>query len=408
MEKFWLAQYPPNVPAEIPPLEFDSLRDMIEDSVDRFRDRPAYYNMGHAMTFGELGRMSRDLGAYLLDDAGLKKGDRVAIMLPNVLQYPVALCAVLRAGLVAVNVNPQYSARELRHQLTDSGARAIVIMENFAVTLQQVIGDTNIDTVIMTAVGDLFPAGKRLLTNFVVRHVKHMVPAYSLAQTVSFRDALRRGATAPFEPPEIARRDLAFLQYTGGTTGLAKGAMLSHRNMLANVQQSCAWLGDALGDDDILGIAALPLYHIFSLEGNCLSLMYLGGANVLITNPRDWHGFVKTLAQYPFSYFTGVNTMFTALLNTPGFDKLDFSHLRITIGGGMAVTEAVAQQWKDVTGCTLTQAYGLTETSPAAVINPLVPDAEFNRSIGLPISSTEVSIRDDDGNESGQQPFIAQ
>ncbi|MEO1203231.1 MAG: AMP-binding protein [Pseudomonadota bacterium] len=399
MERIWLNEYAPGIPAKIPPSGHASLRDLLEAGFAQFGARSAYQNMGVSLSYGRLDVLSRDLAAFL-QHRGLEKGDRVAIMLPNVLQYPIALCAVLRAGLVAVNVNPLYSPRELRHQLADSGASAIVIMENFAATLEAVLDDTAIATVITTELGDLFPPPKRLLTNFVVKRVRKLVPPFGIPQRIGFLKALRRGKPMPLQRVDIAPEDLAFLQYTGGTTGLAKGAMLSHRNMVANVQQSCAWLGNALGhDEDIIAITALPLYHIFSLEGNCLSIMYLGGMSVLITNPRDFPAFVKELKRHRFTYFTGVNTLFSALLATPGFDSLDFSGLKITIGGGMAVTEAVAKRWKEVTGNTLTQAYGLTETSPAAVINPLTPGAEFNRSIGLPISSTEVSIRDDDGNE---------
>ena len=397
MDRPWLQSYPAGVPAEIAGSEYPSLASLIESACEQYGARPAYYNMGVSMTYAELGRRSAAFGAWLQQAAGLEKGDRVAIMLPNVLQYPVALFGVLR--LVAVNVNPLYSARELRHQLTDSGAKAILVMENFASTVEEVLGDTDVRTVITTEIGDLFPALKRVVTNLVVKRVKKMVPPFRLPDRVRFRDVLNAGAGMTLRTPHLEPSDLAFLQYTGGTTGLAKGAMLSHRNMLSNIEQSVAWLGNALRDVDVVAIAALPLYHIFSLEGNCLSILRLGGANVLITNPRDFPGFVKELSQYPFVYFTGVNTLFNALLHTPGFAELDFSHLRITIGGGMAVQEKVARQWKEVTGSTLTQAYGLTETSPAAMINPLTPDHEFNHSIGLPISSTDVSVRDDDGND---------
>jgi long-chain acyl-CoA synthetase len=398
MDKPWLKSYPEGVPAEIAASEYPSLASLIESACDRYAAQPAYYNMGVGMSYAELGRQSAAFGAWLQREAGLEKGDRVAIMLPNVLQYPVALFGVLRAGLVAVNVNPLYSARELRHQLTDSGAKAIVVMENFATTVEEVLGDTQVRTVVTTEIGDLFPVPKRVITNLVVKHVKKMVPPFRLPDRVRLRDVLKAGAGMTLRTPDIEPGDLAFLQYTGGTTGLAKGAMLSHRNMLSNIEQSVAWLGTALHDVDVVAIAALPLYHIFSLEGNCLSILRLGGANVLITNPRDFPGFVKELSHYPFVYFTGVNTLFNALLHTPGFADLDFSHLRITIGGGMAVQEKVAREWKQVTGNTLTQAYGLTETSPAAVINPLSGGHEFNHSIGLPIPSTDVSIRDDDGN----------
>ncbi|WP_405225045.1 AMP-binding protein [Lentisalinibacter sediminis] len=400
MEKFWLKEYAPGVPAEVDNGGFRSLRDLIETSFKEYGGRPAYTCMDVTLSYADLDRLSRHMAAWLQERAGLSKGDRIAIMLPNILQYPVVLCAALRAGLVIVNVNPLYTPRELEHQLRDSGAKAIVILENFATTLEKVIGETPVETVVTTAVGDLFGTPKRQIVNFVVKRIRKQVPAYDLPGSVSFRDALYDGGSLVFQPPDIDLGDLAFLQYTGGTTGVAKGAMLSHRNLVYNVEQSTAWLGAKLDpDQDVVAITALPLYHIFSLEGNCLGIMKLGGHNILIPNPRDFQGFVKELSKYPFTYFTGVNTLFSGLLNTPGFADLDFSSLQITVGGGMAVQEPVARRWKEVTGNTLTQAYGLTETSPAAVINPITDDAAFNGSIGLPISSTEVSIRDDNGGE---------
>ncbi len=400
MEKFWLKEYAPGVPAEVDNGGFRSLRDLIETSFKEYGGRPAYTCMDVTLTYADLDRLSRHMAAWLQERAGLAKGDRIAIMLPNILQYPVVLCAALRAGLVIVNVNPLYTPRELEHQLRDSGTRAIVILENFATTLEKVIAETPVETVVTTAVGDLYGAPKRQIVNFVVRRIRKQVPAYDLPDAVAFRDALYDGGSLVFQPPDIDLGDLAFLQYTGGTTGVAKGAMLSHRNLVYNVEQSTAWLGAKLDEDKpLIAITALPLYHIFSLEGNCLGIMKLGGQNILIPNPRDSEGFVKELAKYPFTYFTGVNTLFSSLLNTPGFAELDFSSLQITVGGGMAVQEPVARRWKEVTGNTLTQAYGLTETSPAAVINPITDDAEYNGSIGLPISSTEVSIRDDKGDE---------
>ena len=400
VEKFWLKEYAPGVPAEVDNGGFRSLRDLIETSFKDYAARSAYTCMDVTLSYADLDRLSRHMAAWLQERAGLAKGDRVAIMLPNILQYPVVLCAALRAGLIIVNVNPLYTPRELEHQLRDSGAKAIVILENFATTLEKVIGETPVETVVTTAVGDLFGTPKRQIVNFVVKRIRKQVPAYDLPGAVSFRDALYDGGSLVFQPPDIDLGDLAFLQYTGGTTGVAKGAMLSHRNLVYNVEQSTAWLGAKLDpDQDVVAITALPLYHIFSLEGNCLGIMKLGGHNILIPNPRDFEGFVKELSKYPFTYFTGVNTLFSGLLNTPGFADLDFSSLQITVGGGMAVQEPVARRWKEVTGNTLTQAYGLTETSPAAVINPITDDAAFNGSIGLPISSTEVSIRDDNGGE---------
>ncbi|NND58730.1 MAG: long-chain-fatty-acid--CoA ligase FadD [Gammaproteobacteria bacterium] len=397
MEKIWLKSYPPGIPAEIDVDEFASLREIIEKSCTRFADKPAYTNMGRSITFGELDQLSRAFGAYLQKNLSLNKGDRIAIMMPNLLQYPIAAMGALRAGMVVVNTNPLYTARELKHQLSDSGAKAIVILENFAHTLEEVLNDTSVETVITTRIGDMLPAPKRQLINFVVRHVKKMVPKWNIRDTVSFRDALSEGRWQEITAHELTHDDIAFLQYTGGTTGVAKGAMLTHGNMVANLQQSSAWLDQVTETGTEKIITALPLYHIFSLTANCLVFMKLGGENILITNPRDFSGFVKELSKHEFTAITGVNTLFNALLNTPGFDQLDFSNLRLTLGGGMAVQRAVAEHWQKVTGKALVEAYGLTETSPAACMNPL--KGEYNGSIGLPIPSTEVSIQDDDGNE---------
>ncbi|MEO1595649.1 MAG: AMP-binding protein [Pseudomonadota bacterium] len=399
MEKIWLASYIEGTPEFIDNAGYDSLRDLIEQNCRTHADKPAYANMGVTLSFADIDRLSAQFAAYLQHELGLAKGERVAVMMPNILQYPVALFGVLRAGLVAVNVNPLYTKRELEHQMTDSGAKAIVIVENFAATLAAVIDKTSLEHVITTQIGDMLPGLKRMITNFVVKRVKRMVPEFSLPRAVTFRQALAAGAGKTIERREITLDDLAFLQYTGGTTGVAKGAMLSHGNLVHNVQQSNAWLGNKLDDQPIVGICALPLYHIFSLEGNCFSLLAQGGLNVLITNPRDFDGFVDELSKHKFTYFTGVNTLFNALLIHPRFASLDFSHLRITIGGGMAVQRAVAEKWQEVTGTPLIQAYGLTETSPAAVINPFVDDLEYTGAIGLPISSTEVAIMDDDGNQ---------
>jgi long-chain acyl-CoA synthetase len=399
MEKIWLRNYPAGVPADINPDEIASLQALIERSCEKFADRPACTLMDRTLTYADLDRLSRQFAAYLQKVAGLKKGDRLAIMLPNILQYPVALAAAFRAGLTVVNTNPLYTPRELEHQLKDSGAKAILILENFAHTLEEVRAATGIETVIVTGVGDLFPFPKSLLVNFVLRHVKKQVPEYSLPGSVGFTEALSKGKYENLEPVKLGHDDIAFLQYTGGTTGVSKGAVLTHRNMVANVLQTEAWMGPTLRDQtgQMVLIGALPLYHIFSLQG-CLTFLRLGAHNILIANPRDFAGFVKELGKYPFTFFAGVNTLFNALLNTPGFDRLDFSSLKVSLGGGMAVQRAVAERWKQVTGCTLTQAWGLTETSPGACINPLdAPD--FNGSIGLPISSTVITIRDDDGNE---------
>ncbi len=397
MDKPWLKSYPEGVPAELPQPPYVSLLDMIEDCLERYADKPAYTCMGTTLTYRDLDEQSRHFAAYLQKRLGLLKGERVAIMLPNILQYPVALFGIFRAGLVAVNVNPLYTARELRHQLQDSGARAIVIFENFADVLDEVIADTPTEYVLTTGAGDLLDFPKGMLVNFAVKYVKKGVPAYDLPQAVPLRKALKEGAGLSLAEVQLGYADIAFLQYTGGTTGVSKGAMLSHRNMVFNVHQSKAWQGKLFEDiDDLVIITALPLYHIFSLEANCLGGLLDGGHNILITNPRDMPGFVKEMGKYPFSYFTGVNTLFAGLLNTPGFADLDFSHLRLAIGGGMAVQEAVARQWQEVTGVPILQAYGLTETSPAAVINPLTI-TDFTGSIGLPICSTDVMICDDNG-----------
>jgi long-chain acyl-CoA synthetase len=399
MDKIWLKNYPAGVPAEINPNEIASLQALVERSFAKFADRPSYTMMDRTLTFGDLDRLSRQFAAYLQKVAGLRKGDRIAIMLPNVLQYPVAIAAAFRAGLTIVNTNPLYTPRELEHQLKDSGARAILILENFAHTLQQVVHETAVETVIVTGIGDLLAFPKSLLVNFVLRHVKKQVPEYSLPGAVGFTEALSKGKYENLEPVPLVHDDIAFLQYTGGTTGVSKGAMLTHRNLVANVLQSEAWMGPSLRSEagQMNLVTALPLYHIFSLTGSCLLFMKLGGHNVLIPNPRDFPGFVKEIARHPPTFFAGVNTLFNALLHTPGFDQLDFSHLKVSLGGGMAVQKAVAVRWKQVTGNTLTQAWGLTETSPAACINRF--DApEFNGSIGLPISSTLITIRDDDGN----------
>jgi long-chain acyl-CoA synthetase len=399
VDKIWLRNYPAGVPAEINPNEVASLQALVEQSFVKFPDRPAYTLMDRTLTYGELDRLSRQFAAYLQKVAGLKKGDRIAIMLPNILQYPVAIVGAFRAGLTVVNTNPLYTPRELEHQLKDSGARAILILENFAHTLQQVHHETGVETVIVTGIGDLLGFPKGALVNFVLRHVKKQVPEYSLPGAVGFAEAMSKGRFENLDPVPLGHEDIAFLQYTGGTTGVSKGAVLTHRNMVANVLQSEAWMGPSLREasGQMILITALPLYHIFSLTANCLLFMKLGAQNVLIANPRDFPGFVKELSKYKFTFFSGVNTLFNALLNTPGFDKVDFSALKVSLGGGMAVQRAVAERWKQVTGNTLTQAWGLTETSPAACINRF--DApEFNGSIGLPISSTVITIRDDDGN----------
>ena len=392
----WLAQYPKGVPAEIDLEQYRNIVAVLEDSCDRYRSRPAFENMGKTISYDELDRLSYQFACHLLLDLKLKKGDRVAIMMPNLLQYPVAIFGVLRAGLTVVNTNPLYTARELKHQLNDSGAVAIVVVENFANVVQEVVKDTQVKHVFTTAVGDMLGFPKRQIVNFVLKYVRKAVPDYSLPGAVSFVDAVNAGAGKKLPSIDIAPSDIAFLQYTGGTTGVSKGAMLTHRNLVANMQQSSAWLGTnvKLGEEEI--ITALPLYHIFALTANCLVFIKFGGLNHLITNPRDMPGFVKTLSGIRFTAITGVNTLFNGLLNTPGFDKLDFSRLHLTLGGGMAVQRAVAERWKKVTGVPLIEAYGLTETSPAACINPM-DLKDFNGAIGLPVPSTEASVQDENG-----------
>jgi long-chain acyl-CoA synthetase len=397
VDKPWLARYPEAVPAEIDLSTYNSILDIFDESLEAYSNRDAYMNFGKSLSFEKWGRESRDFAAYL-QSLGLQKGDRIALMLPNILQYPVAIMGALRAGLVVVNTNPMYTPRELRHQLTDSGARAIVIIENFANVLEKVRDEVPVEHVITTRIGDMLGFPKGTLINFVLKHVKKAVPAFNLPGAVSFSEALREGSRHQLLQVENSLDDIAFLQYTGGTTGVAKGAMLTHRNLVANMLQAKAWIGSAdLGDDVEYVVSALPLYHIFALTANCLAFMAMGGVNVLITNPRDAEGFVKELGKIPFSFFPGVNTLFNMLLNTPGFAELDFSHLKAALGGGMAVQRAVAERWLEVTGARLIEAYGLTETSPAACINPM-DIQEFNGCIGLPISSTEGGIMDDTGN----------
>jgi long-chain acyl-CoA synthetase len=400
-ERFWLAQYPHGVPADIDPNSYPSLKAMLEEACERYAEREAYQSMGRAITYRELERESRAFAAWLQQRAGLKRGERVAIMLPNLLQYPIALYGVLRAGLVVVNVNPLYTAAELEHQLKDSGAVAVVVLENFAATLEQALPDTAVRHVIVTSVGDLLAPLKGALVNFVLRHVERRVPRWLIPEAQSLRRVLAQGRELSLQPVELSADDLAFLQYTGGTTGVAKGAMLSHGNMVANVQQCRAWFTQkAL--DRVRFVCALPLYHIFSLTANCLLFGSLGGSGLLIANPRDFKGFVKELRRHPPMFFMGVNTLFNALMHTAGFEAINFSSLVATVAGGMALQSAVAERWQRLTGCPITQGWGLTEASPVGCCNPLVgDDAQFNGSIGLPLPSTDVTIRDDEGEDLG-------
>jgi long-chain acyl-CoA synthetase len=398
VDKIWLKQYPKGLGAEVDTSTFNSVAHVLEQSCSRFANKPAYTNLGRTLTYAELDRLTQDFASFLQNTLGFSKGDRVAVMMPNLLQYPVAIFGILRAGMVVVNVNPLYTPRELEHQLKDSGAKAIVIVENFIETLEKVIDSTPLAAVITTQVGDMLPLPKRTLVNFTLKYVKRVVPKWHIPGTLSFRSALAKGRQQPFTRMALSHSDVAFLQYTGGTTGVSKGATLTHGNIVANLQQAGAWVGTLTEDGTEIIITALPLYHIFALTANCLVFMKIGAQNVLITNPRDMEGFVKELSKHRFTAFTGVNTLFVGLLNTPQFHELDFSALKLTLGGGAAVQKAVAQQWKQVTGKPLSEAYGLTETSPAASMNPLdLPD--HNGSIGLPLPSTVFSVRDDNNQE---------
>ena len=394
-EKIWLKSYPPEMPSDIGTSEFASLPEHLAHTCARYATRPAFHNLGRTLTFADVDRLSRDFAAYLLTLPGMRRGERVAIMLPNLLQYPVVLFGILRAGLTVVNVNPLYTARELTFQLKDSGARAIVILENFAATLNEALPETRIEHVVTTQVGDLLPAPKRWLINFAVKHVKKMVPAWRIAGAHGLLDALAQGAGLDFTPPPVGIDDIAFLQYTGGTTGVAKGAMLTHGNILANLEQINLWISASFREGREIAIAPLPMYHIFCMTST-LGFLKWGSLIVLITNPRDLPGFIKELRRWKFSVLTGVNTLFNAMMNTPGFDALDFSALKVVVGGGASVQKAVAERWQKITGTTLTEAYGLTETSPGVCCTLL--GTPWNGSIGLPVASTEVSIRDDDFN----------
>lgn len=398
MEKVWLSRYPADVPEEIDPDRYTSLIEMFENASTRFADSPAFINMGQVMTYRKLEERSRAFAAYLQSELGLQKGDRVALMMPNLLQYPIALFGILRAGMTVVNVNPLYTPRELEHQLNDSGARAIVIVSNFAHTLEKVVYKTQVKHVILTRMGDQLSATKGTLVNFVVKYIKRLVPKYNLPDAISFRTVLQRGRRLQYVKPDVINTDLAFLQYTGGTTGVAKGAMLTHRNLQANLEQVKAAYGSLLQEGNELVVTALPLYHIFALTVNCLLFIELGGRNLLITNPRDIPGLVKELDRYPFTAITGVNTLFNAMLNNEDFRELDFSSLRLSVGGGMSVQKAVAEKWEQLTGKHLLEGYGLTECSPLVAGNPY-DQQHYSGSIGLPVPSTEVRLLNDAGQD---------
>ena len=399
MEKIWLKHYPAGIAPEVDVHAFASLRDVLRHSCERFADLPAYSNMGASMTYAELDQASRDFAAYLQNTLDLRKGDRVAIMMPNLLQYPVALFGVLRAGLVAVNVNPQYTVPELAHQLQDSGALAIVVLENFARTLQEVLEKNPALrlTVITTEVGDMFPVVKEVLTNVVVKYVKKMVPEWEIEGAVEFNAALRAGRSQALHHVTLGHGDTAFLQYTGGTTGVAKGAVLTHGNMVANVQQVASWIAQNLLDGKEVFVCPLPLYHVYALNSS-LVFMKIGAHTILITNPRDMHAFIHDLKKYRFTAMIGVNTLYRALLDAPEFAEVDTHGLKVANAGGMAVQRVVAERWKKATGVPLIEAYGLTETAPGAICNPLNIE-DWTGTIGMPFPSTEATVLDDDGNE---------
>lgn len=396
MTKIWQKNYDQGVPATIDVNEFRSIAEILDFSIRKFANRPAFHCMGTTMTFAQIDLASRRFASYLQHQLGLKKGDRIALMMPNILQYPIALFGALRAGLVVVNVNPLYTPRELEHQLKDSGASTIVLFANSAHTLQKVLDKTPVKHVILTEIGDLLNFPKNHIVNFVIKKVKKMVPEYDLPGARWFKQCLAEGEVAKFQPASLTHSDIAFLQYTGGTTGVAKGAVLTHENIVANMLQARAWIKNNISDGQEIIITPLPLYHIFSLTANCFVYCSIGALNILITNPRDIPGFIKELRKWKFTAFTGVNTLFNGLMNNPDFRNLDFSALRLTLGGGMAVQKAVAERWKQITGKPLIEAYGLTETSPAACINPMTLK-DYNGFIGLPIPSTDLEIKDDDG-----------
>lgn len=398
MEKIWLAHYAPGVAHSIDADIFPSLNEICEESFRRFGELPAFYNMGASLSYQQLDTLSRDFAAYLQQGLRLPRGERVAVMMPNLLQYPIVLLGILRAGLVVVNVNPLYTPRELRHQLRDSGAKAMVIVSNFAHTLEKVVAETDVEHVILTRMGDQLSAPKRALVNFVVHYIKKLVPKYHLPGAISLRKALAAGKTLDYRRPKLSGDDLAFLQYTGGTTGVAKGAMLTHRNMVANLEQVLALLRPEVREGKELIVTPLPLYHIFALTANLFTFLRLGAANLLITNPRDLPTLVSELGKYPFSCITGVNTLFNALLNTPGFERLNFSRMKISLGGGMSVQRAVAERWQALTGKPLLEGYGLTECAPVVAVTSL-DGHDYSGSIGYPVPSTDVRLVDDNGQD---------
>jgi len=395
MDRIWLRSYPAGMPAEIDPDRFDSIPDMLEWTVAQFGAKPAFHNLGRSLRYDELDRLSRDFAAFLQQLPGLAKGNRVAVMSPNLLQYPVALFGILRAGLTVVNINPLYTARELEYPLKDSGARAIVIVENFAATLERVLPNTSVEHVITTELGDLLSIPKRWLVNAIVRRVRKLVPDWHIDGAIDWHSAMRRGATCTLNPVDLTNDDTAFLQYTGGTTGIAKGAVLTHRNILANLEQTGVWLSGNFREGAEIVIAPLPMYHIFCLTSTLLFMKW-GSLIVLITNPRDLPAFVKEMRKWQWTVMTGVNTLFNGLMNTAGFERVNFATVKLVVGGGAAVQKAVAERWTQLTHTFITEAYGLTETSPGACAN--LPGVPWSGKIGLPLPSTDVSIRDEHFN----------
>lgn len=401
MQKIWLEQYPPGVPAEINPDIYPSLIALIHDSCNKFADKPAFSNFSCQLTFSEFSTLSHAFAAYLQQKLHLKKGDRIAIMMPNTLQYPVVLFGALLAGVVIINVNPLYTAAELTHMMNDSGVETIVVLTSFAHVVQAALPDTRLKNIIVSELGDLFPWGKAQLINFVVKYIKRSVRVWSIMGHIPFKQLIKDGAALTFQPVELFGQDVAFLQYTGGTTGVVKGAMLTHRNLLANIEQVVAWMHSELCEGTEVIVTPLPLYHVFALLANLLVFIRYGAKNILITNPRDIPGLIAELKKVPFSGITGVNTLFNALLNHAEFAKLDFSHLKVALGGGASIQKSVAERWEAITGKALLEGYGLTEASPVVCIDPL-NSATYNGSVGLPVPSTELSIRDDEGKEVAQ------
>ncbi|MGK4340336.1 long-chain-fatty-acid--CoA ligase FadD1 [Ectopseudomonas oleovorans] len=396
-ENFWKDKYPVGVAAEINPDQYPNILAVLKESCQRFADKPAFSNLGKTLTYGEIYKLSGDFAAYLQKHTDLKPGDRIAVQLPNVLQYPIVVFGAMRAGLVVVNTNPLYTAREMEHQFNDSGAKALICLANMAHLAEQVVPKTGVKTVIVTEVGDMLPTFKRLLVNAVIKHVKKMVPAYNLPQAVKLNDALAKGRGQSFSEANPSNADIAVLQYTGGTTGVAKGAMLTHRNLVANMLQVKELMGANLNEGCEVLIAPLPLYHIYAFTFHCMAMMLIGGHNILLTNPRDLPAVVKDLAKYRFTGFVGLNTLFVALCNNEDFRKLDFSSLKLTVSGGMALQLATAERWKEVTGCAICEGFGMTETSPVVTVNPF--SAIQLGTIGIPVPSTLCKIVNDDGQE---------